>query len=70
MRGIELSEWEKLAYVEVHTIQYMKVDEKLALVVNAIKSPNTWWLTKLLFWFTSLTKFTLAHFLGKGELVH
>jgi hypothetical protein len=44
MQGIELSEWEKLANVEAHTIQYMKrkeVDEKLALVVNAIKFPST-----------------------------
>ena len=44
MQRIELSEWEKLAYVEVHTMQYMKkkeVDEKLTLVVNAIKSPST-----------------------------
>jgi hypothetical protein len=43
MQGIELSEWEKLANVEAHTIQYMKrkeVDEKLALVVNAIKFPS------------------------------
>ena len=43
MQGIELSEWEKLAHVEVHTMQYMKkeeVDEKLTLVVNAIKSPS------------------------------
>jgi predicted acylesterase/phospholipase RssA len=44
MQGIELSEWEKLAHVEAHTMHYMKrkeVDEKLALVVNAIKFPNT-----------------------------
>jgi predicted acylesterase/phospholipase RssA len=44
MQGIELSEWEKLANVEAHTMQYMKrkeVDEKLALVVNAIKFPST-----------------------------
>jgi predicted acylesterase/phospholipase RssA len=44
MQGIELSEWEKLAYVEAHTMHYMKrkeVDEKLALVVNAIKFPST-----------------------------
>ena len=44
MQGIELSEWEKLANVEAHTAQYMKrkeVDEKLALVVNAIKFPST-----------------------------
>jgi hypothetical protein len=44
MQGIDLSEWEKLAYVEAHTMHYMKrkeVDEKLDLVVNAIKSPST-----------------------------
>ena len=44
MQGIELSEWEKLANVEAHTMQYMKrkeVDEKLALVVNAIKLSST-----------------------------
>ncbi|KIM42401.1 hypothetical protein M413DRAFT_40603, partial [Hebeloma cylindrosporum] len=43
MQGIELSEWEKLANVEAHTMQYMKrkeVDEKLALVVNAINFPS------------------------------
>ena len=40
MQGIGFSEWEKLAKVEAHTAQYMKrkeVDEKLALMVNAIK---------------------------------
>ena len=40
MQGIELSEWEKLANVEAHTTQYMKgkeVDEKLALLMNAIR---------------------------------
>jgi predicted acylesterase/phospholipase RssA len=44
MQGIDLSEWDKLAHVEAHTMYYMKrkeVDEKLALVVNAIKSPST-----------------------------
>jgi predicted acylesterase/phospholipase RssA len=44
MQGIEFSEWEKLANMEAHTAQYMKrkeVDEKLALVVNAIKFPST-----------------------------
>jgi hypothetical protein len=44
MQGIGFSEWENLANVEAHTAQYMKrkeVDEKLALVVNAIKSPST-----------------------------
>jgi patatin-like phospholipase/acyl hydrolase len=44
MQGIELSEWEKLAHVEAYTMNYMRtkeVDEKLDLVVNAIKSPST-----------------------------
>ena len=44
MQGIEFSQWEKLAYVEAHTMHYMKrneVDEKLTLVVNAIKFPST-----------------------------
>jgi hypothetical protein len=44
MQGVGFSEWEKLANVEAHTAQYMKrkeVDEKLALVVNAIKFPRT-----------------------------
>jgi predicted acylesterase/phospholipase RssA len=40
MQRIQLSEWEKLANIEAHTTQYMKkieVDEKLALLVNAIR---------------------------------
>jgi len=44
MQEIEFSEWEKLANVEAHTMHYMKrkeVDEKLALVVNAIKFTGT-----------------------------
>jgi predicted acylesterase/phospholipase RssA len=44
MQGIGFSEWEKLANVEAHTTQYMKrkvVDEKLTLVVNAIKISST-----------------------------
>jgi len=44
MQEIEFSEWEKLANVEAHTMQYMKrkeVDEKLALVINAIKFTST-----------------------------
>jgi len=44
MQGIGFSEQEKLANVEAHTMQYMKrkkVDEMLALVVNAIKFPRT-----------------------------
>jgi predicted acylesterase/phospholipase RssA len=43
MQGIELSEWEKLSNVEAHTMQYMKrkeVDEKLDLLVNAIRVPR------------------------------
>ena len=43
MQGIELSKWEKLSNVEAHTAQYMKkkeVDEKLALLVNAIRVPR------------------------------
>jgi hypothetical protein len=43
MQGIELSKWEKLGDVEAHTVQYMRgneVDEKLALLVNAIRVPR------------------------------
>jgi hypothetical protein len=43
MQGMELSEWEKLGNVEAHTVQYMRgneVDEKLALLVNAIRDPR------------------------------
>jgi len=43
MQNIELSEWEKLANVEAHTMQYLRrkeVDRKLSLVVNAVKSPK------------------------------
>ena len=43
MQGIELSEWEKFSNVEAHTAQYMKrreVNEKLALLVNAIRVPR------------------------------
>ncbi|KAF8961390.1 acyl transferase/acyl hydrolase/lysophospholipase [Flammula alnicola] len=43
MQGIQLSEWEKLSIVEAHTTQYLKrkeVDEKLALLVNAIRVPR------------------------------
>jgi hypothetical protein len=43
MQGIELSKWEKLSNVEAHTAQYMKkkeVDEKLALLINAIRVPR------------------------------
>ena len=43
MQDIELSEWEKMASVEGHTMQYLRrkeVDRKLNLVVNAIISPE------------------------------
>jgi predicted acylesterase/phospholipase RssA len=43
MQGIEFSEWEKLSNVEAHTVQYMRkkeVDEKLSLLVNAIRVPR------------------------------
>ncbi len=43
MQGIELSKWEKLGNVADHTAQYMRgneVDEKLALLVNAIRVPR------------------------------
>ena len=43
MQGIDLSEWEKLANVEAHTTTYLKrkgVNEKLKLVVDAIKCPK------------------------------
>ena len=43
MQGMELSKWEKLGNVEAHTVQYMRgneVDEKLALLVNAIRVPR------------------------------
>jgi hypothetical protein len=43
MQGIELSKWEKLSNVEAHTTQYMRrneVEEKLALLVNAIRVPR------------------------------
>ena len=44
MQEIKLSEWKKLASVEAYTTLYMKrkeVDEKLTLVVDAIKSSST-----------------------------
>ena len=43
MQGIKLSEWEKMANVEAHTMQYLRreeVGEKLTSVINAIKSPK------------------------------
>ena len=43
MQRIQLSEWEKLADVEALTTHYMKkqeVDEKLALLMNAISVPR------------------------------
>ena len=44
MQGIKLSDWDKMANVEAHTMHYLKkgeVGEKLSLVINAIKSPKT-----------------------------
>jgi len=44
MQGIRLSEWEKMANVEAHTMQYLRrneVAEKLTLMIDAIKSPKT-----------------------------
>jgi len=43
MQGIKLSEWEKMANVEAHTMQYLRKEEvgtKLTLVINAIKFPK------------------------------
>jgi patatin-like phospholipase/acyl hydrolase len=43
MQGISFSEWEKMANVEAHTMQYMKrkeVGEKLTSMINAIQSPK------------------------------
>lgn len=43
MQGIRPSEWEKLSKVEAHTTQYMmrrEVEEKLTLLVNAMRSPK------------------------------
>ena len=43
MQGIKLSEWEKMANVEAHTMQFLRreeVGEKISLVINAIKSPQ------------------------------
>jgi len=43
MQGIRLSEWEKMADVEAHTMQYLRrkeVGEKLTSVMNAIKPPE------------------------------
>ncbi|KDR67979.1 hypothetical protein GALMADRAFT_257519 [Galerina marginata CBS 339.88] len=50
MQRIELSEWEKLSNVEAHTAQYMKkkeVDEKLAVLVNAIRVPRAQFMIEL-----------------------
>ena len=44
MQGIRLSEWEKMANVEAHTMQYLRrkeMDEKLTSMINAIRSPKT-----------------------------
>jgi hypothetical protein len=43
MHNIKLSEWEKMAHVGAHTMQYLRrkeVGEKLSLVINAIKAPK------------------------------
>jgi predicted acylesterase/phospholipase RssA len=43
MQGIKLSDWEKMAIVEAHTVQYLRrkeVNERLTLVVKAIKCPE------------------------------
>ncbi|KIM43600.1 hypothetical protein M413DRAFT_443515, partial [Hebeloma cylindrosporum] len=43
MQDIKLSEWDKMANVEAHTMQYLRreeVDKKLNLVITAIKSPK------------------------------
>ena len=43
MQGIELFEWEKLANVEAHTVQYLRrneMNEKLSLIANALKFPR------------------------------
>ena len=44
MQGIDLSEWDKLSKIAAHTFHYLKkkeVDEKLALLVNAIRGRQT-----------------------------
>ena len=43
MQGIKLSEWERLGNVEAHTAHYMRkkeIEEKLALLVDAIRVPR------------------------------
>ena len=43
MQDIKFSEWEKMANVEAHTMQFLRKEEvgrKLSLVINAIKSPK------------------------------
>ena len=43
MQGIELFEWEKLANVRAHTVQYLRrneMNEKLSLIANALKFPR------------------------------
>jgi len=43
MQGIELFEWEKLANVGAHTVQYLRrneMNEKLSLIANALKFPR------------------------------
>jgi patatin-like phospholipase/acyl hydrolase len=43
MQGIRRSEWDKMANVEAHTMQYLKrkkVGKKLTSLINAIQSPK------------------------------
>jgi len=50
MQGIELAEWEKLADVQAHTMQYLRrneVNEKLTLIVTAFKFPKALMLEQL-----------------------
>ena len=43
MQDIKFFEWQKIANVEAHTMQYLRreeVGEKLTFLINAIKSPK------------------------------
>jgi len=51
MQGIRLSEWEKMANVEAHTMQYLRkkeVDDKFTSLINAIRSPKAQLMTEQL----------------------
>jgi len=51
MQGIRLSEWEKMANVEAHTMQYLRtkaVDDKFTSMINAIRSPKAQLVTEQL----------------------